>query len=705
MNKWLKILLVCLLMSGQLPVHVFASSEHLQVEQQLANGEYTIEQLVLKADSDEPSSAGNFLQRESQLSVADHQQTLQLVFNSGSLMSNLHVSINGEPVAFSETVTGSGMNSTLALQFSIPSLTEMIELEMTIMGTMTHKVRIFLQVETLKLVELATPELPETELPETELPETELPETELPETELPEVEVPETPNPELPETPQPDLEQSDVLYYSIEQQVFKGGTTEPSIAGNFLQKLSTITETQGQKQLTLTFDSGALISNVVVRMNGETIPTQQTQLGSGEQATLAIQLPIVNLTDHLEMDMTIMGTMHHTITIVLRPETLTLLNQAPTPPVDSTPPVESTPTPTPTPEVTPVNPEAEADLSETLSVEQLVIGQTYLIKNHVISTVATPRKAINEYSYLTKQANGYQVTFGMSMLDLMTNIRFTIANQAVTPTLTNVTATTSDFQVTYKNLSDENFVSAYVPALGRDVTFEIQLDTSAIYRLSSDQSQQSLGSANEQATQVETTPQAEPVVSSTELAVTKRYTIENEVISASELGYSMARKYLQKQAVIEEVDAQMYLSLTFTGTDMMENIHFSVNGSAVAAELTLNDQSQFMQTYRFKIGALTDEIQAHMFIIPSQMTIQFGVQLLPETLTEITDETAVNVETPTAGVSTQTTTPEITLATPVQTASIPFALIGMSVASIGGGSYALIRHRKHQQPKNETEGA
>lgn len=525
MNKWLKILLVCLLMSGQLPVRVFASSEHLQVEQQLANGEYTIEQLVLKADSDEPSSAGNFLQRESQLSVADHQQTLQLVFHSGSLMSNLHVSINGEPVAFSETVTGSGMNSTLALQFSIPSLTEMIELEMTIMGTMTHKVRIFLQVETLKLVELATPEQPETELPETELPE---------------VEVPETPNPELPETPQPDLEQSDVLYYSIEQQVFKGGTTEPSIAGNFLQKLSTITETQGQKQLTLTFDSGALISNVVVRMNGETIPTQQTQLGSGEQATLAIQLPIVNLTDHLEMDMTIMGTMHHTITIVLRPETLTLLNQAPTPPVDSTP----TPTPTPTPEVTPVNPEAEADLSQTLSVEQLVIGQTYLIKNHVISTVATPRKAINEYSYLTKQANGYEVTFGMSMLDLMTNIRFTIANQAVTPTLTNVTATTSDFQVTYKNLSDENFVSAYVPALGRDVTFEIQLDTSAIYRLSSDQSQQSLGSANEQATQVETTPQAEPVVSSTELAVTKRYTIENEVISASELGYSMARKYL-----------------------------------------------------------------------------------------------------------------------------------------------------------------
>lgn len=149
----------------------------------------------------------------------------------------------------------------------------------------------------------------------------------------------------------------------------------------------------------------------------------------------------------------------------------------------------------------------------------------------------------------------------------------------------------------------------------------------------------------------------------------------------------------------------MYLSLTFTGTDMMENIHFSVNGSAVVAELTLNDQSQFMQTYRFKIGALTDEIQAHMFIIPSQMTIQFGVQLLPETLTEITDETAVNVETPTAGVSTQTTPPEITLATPVQTASIPFALIGMSVASIGGGSYAMIRHRKHQQSKNETEGA
>ena len=145
------------------------------------------------------------------------------------------------------------MNSTLALKFPIPSLTEQIDLEMTIMGTMTHTVRILLQVETLKVRDVDTPEVPETELPE-----------------IPNPEVPET---ELPETETPDSEQGATDYYTIEQHVYKFGTTTESIAGNFLQKLSTITETNGQKQLTLTFDSGSLISNVQIRINGVTIPT------------------------------------------------------------------------------------------------------------------------------------------------------------------------------------------------------------------------------------------------------------------------------------------------------------------------------------------------------------------------------------------------------------------------------------------------
>ena len=90
MNKWIKIVLVCLLMSGQLPVQALASLGTVQSEHQLANGLYTIEQLVLQGDSDEVSSAGKFLQAESELVVTEEETTLQLVFTSGSL-SLIHI--------------------------------------------------------------------------------------------------------------------------------------------------------------------------------------------------------------------------------------------------------------------------------------------------------------------------------------------------------------------------------------------------------------------------------------------------------------------------------------------------------------------------------------------------------------------------------------------------------------------------------------
>lgn len=681
MNKWIKIVLVCLLMSGQLPVQALASLGTVQSEHQLANGLYTIEQLVLQGDSDEVSSAGKFLQAESELVVTEEETTLQLVFTSGSLMSNLKIAIAGESIDFEETLTGTGMNSTLALKFPIPSLTEQIDLEMTIMGTMTHTVRILLQVETLKVRDVDTPEVPETELPE-----------------IPNPEVPET---ELPETETPDSEQGATDYYTIEQHVYKFGTTTESIAGNFLQKLSTITETNGQKQLTLTFDSGSLISNVQIRINGVTIPTEQMQTGSGEQATLAIRFKIANLTDVIEMDMTIMGTMHHTVAIVLQPETLTLLNEAPTPPSEPSTPVEPTPEVTPTPDVTPNVP--EADLSQRISVDQLVVGKKYVIKNTVISTVTTPRKAVNEYSYLQRENTGYTLTLGMSMLDLMTNIRFTVAGQAVTPVTLNATATTSDFQIVIPTVATPIFVTAYIPALGRDVTFEIQLNANEIYAMSAGQSQQSLGAANEQAVNTAVTPTPELTVEATQLAVTKRYTIQNDVLSTSELGYSMARKYLQAQSLIEVVDEQYYLSLTFTGTDMMENIHFSVNGTAVDAELTLNDTSQFMQTYRFKIGALTDEITAHMFIIPSQMTIQFGVQLLPETLVELLGDETLGGETPeTSAMTVKTPTVVGSEVDLVKRASLlPTLLVSVSIIGASGGSYAMLRNKKKKSVGSE----
>ena len=122
-------------------------------------------------------------------------------------MSNLKVRVNGEEVDFSQEVNGSGMTSTLALTFDINDLSDEISMDMTIMGTMNHTVRILLKEETLKSVS---------------------------EGESGEV-----------EGGNGEAQVNQAVYYTIEQNVFKPGTTETSMAGDFLQKESKLKESKG----------------------------------------------------------------------------------------------------------------------------------------------------------------------------------------------------------------------------------------------------------------------------------------------------------------------------------------------------------------------------------------------------------------------------------------------------------------------------
>ena len=48
----------------------------------------------------------------------------------------------------------------------------------------------------------------------------------------------------------------------------------------------------------------------------------------------------------------------------------------------------------------------------------------------------------------------------------------------------------------------------------------------------------------------------------------------------------MARKYLNQISKVEDIDGQLYLTLTFTGVDLMNNHKFYVNGSLVNHQVT-----------------------------------------------------------------------------------------------------------------------
>ena len=71
----------------------------------------------------------------------------------------------------------------------------------------------------------------------------------------------------------------------------------------------------------------------------------------------------------------------------------------------------------------------------------------------------------------------------------------------------------------------------------------------------------------------------------------KLYTIQNKVVHQNETGREMARKYLNQTSKVEDIDGQLYLTLTFTGTNLMNNHKFYVNGSLVSHQVTASSST------------------------------------------------------------------------------------------------------------------
>ena len=111
----------------------------------------------------------------------------------------------------------------------------------------------------------------------------------------------------------------------------------------------------------------------------------------------------------------------------------------------------------------------------------------------------------------------------------------------------------------------------------------------------------------------------------------KKYTIENEVLSDSIMGRTMARKYLNTLSTIDDIDGQLYLTLTFSGSNAMDNFVFTVNGENREYSV-VSDVDNELKAFKFKIDSVNDTIDVGIFIKPVKMNISFGVKLLEDTM-------------------------------------------------------------------------
>lgn len=125
----------------------------------------------------------------------------------------------------------------------------------------------------------------------------------------------------------------------------------------------------------------------------------------------------------------------------------------------------------------------------------------------------------------------------------------------------------------------------------------------------------------------------------TEVQGTKVYVGKNSVTHENETGLNMARKTLSEDVKVEEVNGKTYVTLTFTsmGSTMMSNHKIYVNGNEVNTTKTVNNE---IVSLKFEVGSLKDSIKVSAYVSMMGNNVEFGVNILEDTLKLITDGSA-----------------------------------------------------------------
>lgn len=125
----------------------------------------------------------------------------------------------------------------------------------------------------------------------------------------------------------------------------------------------------------------------------------------------------------------------------------------------------------------------------------------------------------------------------------------------------------------------------------------------------------------------------------TEVQGTKVYVGKNTVTHENETGLNMARKTLSEDVKVEELNGKTYVTLTFTsmGSTMMSNHKIYVNGNEVNTTKTVNNE---IVSLKFEVGSLKDSIKASAYVSMMGNNVEFGVNILEDTLKLVTDGSA-----------------------------------------------------------------
>lgn len=465
--------------------------------------------------------------------------------------------------------------------------------------------------------------------------------------------------------------------YKVENDALHITEDKESMARKFLDKESNITVKNGEILLEITFSNKSMMKNVKVTVNEN---ATDIKVINETDTTITYEFKINSIKDKIIVSATPFPTMKVDFRLALKEDTL---KKEESPEEDKEEKPETNKPETEKPENKPeeekpqVKPETnKPEENQTSKPNNNVENnntvtqnkELYKMQNEIITDsqigYGAARGAIAKTNYMEVRNGKKYITMSISGTDLMSNIRVLVNGKQVSYNILKNDKTNNlmDIEFLVNSLEDNVKFKMHINVLGEDIDFGVKFLKDTVTQIgfvpeskpstslsipnaetlleAAEKSEDESKEKNEEKDNKVNEKTSKKNVAKESY---KEYTIKNEIISDSSVGRKMARKYLNETVLIEEVDGVKYITLRFSGMDLMNDIKIKVNNEDVEMELVDEDATNNIKAYRFKIDNINDDIKVYAHIIPMNMDIDFGVKLLEDTLELVTEYTPEDV--------------------------------------------------------------
>ncbi|MBM7836226.1 NEAT domain-containing protein [Clostridium sardiniense] len=472
--------------------------------------------------------------------------------------------------------------------------------------------------------------------------------------------------------------------YKIENDALHITEDKESMARKFLEKESSIRVKDGQQFLSITFSNKSMMKNVKVTIN-EAVAEIKTTNETDNTITYEFKINSI-IKDKIIVSATPFPSMKVDFRLVLKEDTLekegdlTIPEEKPgegnqeSDKPDTNKPENNKPeTEKPQEKPDTNKPEVEKPSNKPNNTTGSNNTQTqnkelYKMQNEILTDseigYGAARGAISKTNYMEIRNGKKYITMSISGTDLMSNIRVIVNGKSINYTVLKNDRSNNlmDIEFLVSSLDDNVKFKMHIDVLGEDIDFGVKFLKNTLTQIgflpeSKPSTNLSIPNAEEFLATTKSKSDDEKEAENKKASKSndktskkntakesyKEYTIKNEIISDSSVGRKMARKYLNETALLEEVDGVKYITLRFSGMDLMNDIKIKVNDEDIDMELVDEDATNNVKAYRFKINNINDDIKVYAHIIPMNMDIDFGVKLLEDTLELVTEYTPEDV--------------------------------------------------------------